>query len=303
MDYDVIILGAGPAGLGCAVYAARYNIKIIVIGEIAGGMMTEAHQVDNYLGLPGLTGAQLAQKFIEHVKSFGVEVKSPEHVAAIIRSGKLFEVKTGSGMLKSKALLIAMGMKKSMLMVPGEEEFRGKGVSYCATCDGFFFRDRDVAVIGGGNMAVQSALALAGFCKKVHLVSPGKLSCDPEFSVKAAKTKNMEIHEKAKPMFIEGNEFVETLKVEKAGKSSNIKVSGVFIETGHVPSTELLKPLGIETNEKGAIKVSGSMATNVDGVFAAGDITTGSDGFRQIVTAVAEGAVAARSIMKFVRGQ
>jgi thioredoxin reductase (NADPH) len=302
MEYDLIILGAGPAGLGCAVYAARYDLKIVVVGEIPGGMMTEAYLIDNYLGLPGLNGMEMSMKFIEHVRKFGVEIRAPEKIFSVVKSGAVFEVRTVSAVLKGKAILVALGMKKAGLNIPGEEEFRGKGVSYCATCDGILFSGMDVAIFGGENIAVQSALMLAGYCTKVHLLSDKKLSCDPEFLAKAMKAKNVEIREGVKITQIYGREMAEGLKFEKAGKQYDIKVSGIFIEAGHMPSGELLRPLGVRMDAKGMVEVDGNMATNVKGVFAAGDITNASGGFRQIITAVAGGAVASRSVLKYIRG-
>jgi len=291
--YDIIILGAGPAGMSAAIYAARFNLKALIISKEIGGYMMEAPQIENYPGFKSISGLDLANSMKEQVKSLGVEIIEEE----VVEIKKGFSVKTKDNKTyKGKNILIAMGTARRKLSIKGEDEFAGKGVSYCATCDGAFFRDKVVAVIGGANSAVVSALVLSKFAKEVYILyRKDPLRADPYWINKIAKIKNIKVQCCVNVTEIKGTKMVETIILDN-GKE--MKVNGVFVEIGSMPVAALAKTLGVKTDDEGYIIVDNSQKTNVEGIYAAGDISTGSNKMRQIVTGCAEGAIAVDSIYK-----
>ncbi len=301
--YDVIILGAGPAGLSAGVYTVRYGLSTLAIGKEPGGMASEATVVENYLGFSAITGAELTKRFEEHAKKAGVELLIYTNINSINKRGAGFEIETDKGRFSAKALIIALGKKKRKLQIPGEKELAGKGVSYCATCDAPLFKDKITAVIGGRNSAVTAALFLAKKCKKVYIVyRRDKLRSDLVLIERVRKEKKIEVVYDSVPISVNGKERVESLTIKRKDRKEELKLDGVFIEIGAVPSTELLtKNLKLKLDEEGCIVVKPSMATNVQGVFAAGDITNSSNKFDQIATAVGEGAVAANTVFRFLK--
>ncbi|MCJ7804706.1 thioredoxin-disulfide reductase [Patescibacteria group bacterium] len=305
MVYDLIIIGAGPAGLTASLYASRYQIKHLLVGSRLGGAMVWAAMVENYPGFNSITGADLAQKMIEQVKKLGVEIKNTG-VLEIKQKQKGFELKTENDeVYEAKTLIIATGTQRQKLNIPGEAEYLGKGVSYCATCDGAFFKDKIVAVVGGSNAAVTSALHLSDLAQKVYLIYRKKtLRADPIWRERAQKNSKVEIIYETNVMEILGNgNKVKALKLDRPYQSSSqLKVDGLFIEIGGKPGTELVKSLGVELDEKGYIKVKPDMSTNIAGVFAAGDVANASGEFQQIVTATSEGALAAKSVDQYLKG-
>jgi len=287
--YDIIILGGGPAGLNAALYAARSNLKTLVISKIAGGTIMEAYKVENWLGTKSITGMELAEKFVEHAKAQGAEIIEEEIKGARKKEG-YFEV---NGKYQAKKIILALGTERRKLGVSGEEKFLGRGLSYCATCDGAFFRDRIAGVVGGANAAADAALMLADIAKKVYIIYRGDaLRAEP------ARVKMIENNKKIECVF---NANIKEMKGEKMLKSvlldngKEIVLDGIFVEIGSVPSTIIAKELGVKLCDDGCIKVDEKQATNIKGVFAAGDITSNSNRFRQVITAAAEGALAARS--------
>ncbi len=305
MIYDLIIIGAGPAGLTASIYASRYQIKHLLIGSRLGGTMVWAAMVENYPGFSLITGADLAKKIIEQVKKLGVEIKNTG-VLEIKRKQKGFELKTENDeVYEAKTLIIATGTQRQKLSIPGEAEYLGKGVSYCATCDGAFFKDKIVAVVGGSNAAVTSALHLADLAQKVYLIYRKKpLRADPIWREKAQKNSKIEIIYETNVLEILGDgQKVITLKLDKAYQGNNqLKINGLFIEIGGKPGTELVKILGVELDEKGYLKVKADMSTSMAGIFAAGDVANASGEFQQIVTAISEGALAANSVYGYLKG-
>ncbi|TKJ17705.1 hypothetical protein CEE44_04195 [Candidatus Woesearchaeota archaeon B3_Woes] len=292
--YDLIIIGGGPAGLSAAVYAARFNLKAIVISELIGGYMMESPQICNYPSYTIINGVELTNNMKEQVKSLNIEMIEEEVVKVEKTKEKEFLVKTKSNKeFKSKTILLAVGTKKRKLNIKGEEDFAGKGISYCATCDGPLFKDKIVAVVGGSNSAAVSALLLSQFAKEVHIFyRKQKLRADPYWTEKIDKAKNIKVHYNMVLEEIKGEKIVKKIKTDD-GKE--MEVGGVFIEIGSIPSTALPKSLGVKLDDKDCIIVDKTQKTNIDGIYAAGDITTGSNKMRQIVTACAEGAVAAES--------
>ncbi|MFH1064154.1 MAG: FAD-dependent oxidoreductase [Candidatus Woesearchaeota archaeon] len=295
--YDFIILGAGPAGLTAAIYAARYRLKTIVIGPDIGGTVTSAHDIENWPGMKG-GGMKIMDKFVEHVRSFDVPIIT-EHAKRIEKDDNHFLVHTEKDTYKGLTVLLAMGTKRRKLDLPGEEKFSGKGVSHCATCDAMFFKDKDVAVVGGSDAAAMAAQVLSQHAKKVTIIyRKDALRAEP------ARIKELENDPKIDFIFnttiteIKGDTSLTGIKLDNG---NDLAIQGLFIEIGGVPITMMAKDLGIGLSESNRIKVGADMSTNVEGVFAAGDITTGSNEFNQIVTAASEGAIAALSAFKLSR--
>ena len=299
--YDLIIIGSGPAGLSAAVYGKRAGLNLLVLEKnpMSGGQVLNTYEVDNYLGLPGIGGFDMGVKFREHAEKMGAEFKEAE-VTAIADCGDVKKVQTTEGEFEAKTLILAMGAHHAKLGVPGEEELAGMGVSYCATCDGAFFKNRVTAVVGGGDVAVEDAIFLARFCKKVYLIHRRD-------SLRAAKSlqeelfalSNVEILWNKRVTEIDGADMVESLSLEDtAGEgTSSLAVDGVFIAVGIHPDTELCREL-VACDENGYVLAGEDGVTNVPGIFAAGDAR--KKPLRQIITAVADGANAATSAGNFL---
>jgi thioredoxin reductase (NADPH) len=302
-QYDVIIVGLGPAGCTAGIYATRFGLKTLVMGKEPGGQANEAYEVDNYPGMLGAKGIEIMNKFREQTKTLGAEIVFSE-VVGIEKNGNSFFVRTESGEYEGKAVILATGSKKRRLNIPGENELRGRGVSYCAICDAPFFRDKAVCVIGGGTSAVMSALMITEHAKKVYLVyrkEKEDMRAMPAWVRKAEQNRKVEMIFSSAPKRIEGKEKVEAMVFEKSGKELRLRVDGVFVEVGTVPQTALAEKLGVSLDKGGKIKVGCDMTTNVKGVFAAGDVTNGSADFEQIIIAASEGANAAKSAYNYLR--
>ncbi|MCP3685627.1 MAG: FAD-dependent oxidoreductase [bacterium] len=296
--YDLIILGGGAAGLTAAIYAVRYRLKTLIISKDVGGLILEAHKVENWPGVKSTTGNDLMKDFKEHALKLGVEIAEGEIVD--IEKKDNVELKDNKGKIyESKSLILALGTQRRKLNVQGEAEFLGKGVSYCAVCDAPFFKDKTVAVIGGNDSAANAALLLAEHAKKVYIIyRKEKIRAEPINLERVEKSEKIEIINNSNVTEITGTNFVEKAKLD-SGKE--IELNGIFIEIGSTPTTVLLSKIKVETDDRGYIKVNEKMETNAEGVFAAGDITTGSGGLRQLVTAASEGAIAATSAFPYVR--
>jgi len=297
---DTVIIGAGPAGMAAGIYAARAELSHLVLesGLMSGGQIVNTSEVDNYPGLKGIGGFELAMKFREHCDGCGVQFKDGK-VIKVEKEAESFSIVLEEGeTISAKTVLFATGAKHRKLDIPGEAEFAGSGVSYCATCDGAFFRGKEVAVIGGGDVAIEDALFLSRICKKVYLVHRRD-----EF--RAAKTlvnrlracENVEFVLNATPARIVGNGQVECLVVNTKEGERKLSVSGVFVAVGMLPNTELLKGLA-SLDEAGYVLAGEDCKTDVPGVFAAGDLRTKP--LRQVVTAALDGAVAIREIEAFL---
>ena len=302
--YDLIIIGAGVAGLTASVYASRYKLEHLIFGVEPGGQINEIHSVENWPGIIAISGRDFISNMVTQVNNFGVQIKG-ESISSIKKNeAEIFEVETGKDKYLAKAIILAMGTSYKKMNIPGEKEFTGKGVSYCATCDAMFFRDKIVSVVGGGNSAVVVALELADFASKVYLISRGeRLTADPVWLDKLAANSKIEVVKETNVIEIKGETKVEKIILDKvlADDKTFLAVDGVFIEIGSEPGVELARKLGVETDEQNFIKVDVNQGTNVSGVFAAGDITTGSNKFRQIVMAAAEGALAANGVYKKIK--
>ena len=291
--YDLIIIGTGPAGLSAAIYAARYKMDCLTIGKLHGGAVTEAHLVENYPGTGEITGIELGQKMTNQAKDLGAEVVA-DSVQKIVRKNKHFAVHTENKKYETKRVLLAMGAERTKLHIKGEDEFLGKGVAYCATCDGPFFKGKTVAIVGGANAAVTAAIFMSDIAKKVYLIYRGdELKATPAWMEQLKQKKNIEVIYRANVKEILGDSKVKSIKLDN-GKS--IGLDGIFIEIGSTPNKALINDLCLKTDEKNYIEVDAEMKTSAEGAWSAGDITTGNFKFRQVVTAVAEGALAVYSI-------
>lgn len=298
--YDLIIIGAGPAGLGASIYASRYKLNHIVLGAEIGGQVIEAWEIENYAGHKSISGRELMGLFQKQSQELGATIVQAM-VAKVLRTYDGFEVITEDGKkYESKTIAFALGMKPKKMNIPGEDKFVGKGISYCATCDAMFFRGKDVAVIGGGDSAATAAIHLAEFANSVQLLYKEGTKCwEPAWEQEILKTGKVAAASFDKIVELHGEDKLKGIVYEKAGgEKKEISLDGVFIEIGSVPGVVIAKELGVETDEQGYIIVNQDQSTNVENVYAAGDVTTGSNKFRQIITAVAEGAVASGSIYK-----
>ena len=302
MQKDVVIIGSGPAGLSAGIYAARAGFDTLIIERtgMGGGQVLNTYEVDNYPGLPGINGFDLGTKMYEHVQSLGVELMACEvHGVENVKEWK--ELHTSEGEIYAKALVLATGATHAKLKVKGESEFAGRGVSYCATCDGAFFRNRTVAVVGGGDVAVEDAIFLAGMCEKVYLIHRrDELRAAKSLQEKLLTKDNVEIIWDTVVECIEGSDKVEKVKVKniKGMEKKELVVSGVFVAIGMKPETEVFRKI-VEMDEYGYIKADESCETNQPGIVVAGDARTKK--LRQIVTAVADGANAIFSLEKYLR--
>ena len=306
MIYDLIIIGAGPAGLTASIYASRYQIKHLLIDSQPGGTMVWASMLENYPGFDSITGVDLAQKMIEQVKKLGVEIKN-SGVIELQRKDSSFELRTKNGeSFEAKTLILATGTQRQKLNIPGESEYLGKGVSYCSVCDAAFFKEKIVAVVGGSNAAVMSALHLAALAQKVYLLYRKKpLRADPIWVKRVQKEPKIEVIYETNVVEVLGDgQKVTALKLDKLYQGSeDLKTDGIFIEIGGIPGTDLVKSLGVEEDEKGYLKVKSDMSTNIQGIFAAGDVANASGELQQIITAASEGALAANSVYKIFKGR
>jgi len=292
--YDVVVIGGGPAGISAALYATRAGLSCLVVeSNITGGQMNETDIIENYPGFDEIRGATLAEKMRRHAEKFGAEF----HIATVIDvdfSGQVKRVKLDEGTtISSKVVIIATGADHKKLNVPGEEEFAAKGVSYCATCDGHFFKGKTVALVGGGNTAITETLYLSNIVNKVIVIHRrDKLRATKILQDRAFKRENIEFLWNTIVREIRGSNKVEELLLEnkKTGKTFTIKVDGVFIAIGLSPNTELFKGK-VNLDSQGYIITNENMETNIRGVYAVGDVRAKS--LRQVITAAADGAIAA----------
>lgn len=294
--YDLIIIGGGPAGITAGIYAARQKTKTLLITKNFGGQITKkAVAIENYPGFEEITGLDLIKKFENHLRKFKdqVEIKT-EEIVKVEKQGNVFLVCTKNNVkFKSKVVIIATGAGPRALDIPGEEEFIGKGVSFCAVCDGAVFSGKDVAVIGGGNSGFETALFLSNIANKIYILEHGsEPKADREIQEIIKKSKKTEIITNAKLKEIKGDKFVHSLVYEDrvSKKEKTLKIEGVFVEIGLVPAGSIVKDL-VDFNQKNEIKIkSENCETKTPGLFAAGDVNEGK--YKQIVASCGEGAKA-----------
>ncbi len=301
---DLVIIGAGPAGLSAALYGVRAGLDLMILESnfMAGGQVLNTYEVDNYLGLPDYNGFDMGMKFKEHVEKHGVEI-SAIYVQNIKKMQDYFVLDTSEGEIACKAVILATGAVNRKLGILGEEAFIGRGVGYCATCDGAFYRGKVTAVIGGSYQAVEDAIYLSGICEKVYLIHRrDELRAGALLESQLHALPNVEIIWNHVPLEIMGTEKVDNILIKnvKTEEENLLKVDGVFVAIGTTPTTELARGLA-DMNEQGYIIAGEDGATSLKGFFAAGDIRTKQ--LRQIVTAVADGANAVTTATAFLKEQ
>lgn len=300
MKCDVIIIGAGPAGLTAALYAKRYGLTPVVVERsVYGGQLVNTPQVENYTGIPSIGGVELAMAMYEQVSTLGVEVRL-EEIQSCSLTGAAKEVVTTSGTLTAPTVIIANGAQRRKLGCPGEDRLSAKGVSYCATCDGAFFKGKEVAIVGGGNTALEDALFLANLCARVHLVHRRQEFRGNQILVDALrKRENITVHYDSVPQEITGDDKVSGIVLTnvKSEKSETVAVAGVFVAIGLIPDNGFLAEQ-VALDGAGYIVAGEDCKTGTPGVFVAGDTRTKS--LRQIITAAADGAMAAFGATNFI---
>ena len=299
---DVVIIGSGPAGLTAAIYAMRAGLQALVIEKqpMSGGQVLNTVDVDNYPGLPGIGGFELGMSFREHAEKLGAQFETAEVVSIESAAEKEKLVVTTKETYSCRTIVLAMGATHRMLGVPGEEALRGMGVSYCATCDGAFFRGKTVAVIGGGDVALEDALFLSRICEKVYLVHRrDALRGARSLQKKVFDTPNIEVVWDSVVEAIEGEGMVQLLQIrnKKTNEQTALSVQGVFVAVGITPDTQLVRTL-VDCDENGYIRADETCVTSIPGIFAAGDLRTKN--LRQIVTASADGANAITSAESYI---
>ncbi len=300
--YDVVILGAGPAGLSAAIYSARFGLRTLLIGEILGGQASEAIKIENYPGVEETSGITLAENMMKQATNFGAILHFPEKITSLELKDKIKRIKSVAGEYEARAVIIAMGASHRKLNVPGEEKFTGRGVSYCATCDGPLFRKKTVAIIGGGNTAVHEALYLKEIVGKLYLIHRRDDLRSDKVYLDQIKKSNIVFVWDTEVKEILGDQFVDRLSLinNRTMKESVLEVKGVFVAIGRKPETDLAKVAGVKIDENGLIMINCKQETNIPGVYAAGDC---SSSFWQISPAVGQGVAAAINARNYLKGE
>ncbi len=295
--YDLIIIGAGPAGITASVYAARKKLSLLVVSKDIGGQAAWSGDIENYTGYQFITGPELASKFEEHMRKYGIALKEGEDVTEVKRVEDRIVIKTDKGQYDSKTAIIASGKRSRELTVPGEKEFKNKGLTYCATCDGPLFANKDVAVIGGGNSALDATLQLIKIARHVYLLNiVSHLTGDPVMIEKAEESDVVSIMNNTKVLEISGDKMVKGIKVKHEGEDEVLAVEGVFVEIGLIPNSHFAPD--VAKNSLGEIKVDCCNQTNIPGIFAAGDVTDVVG--KQIIIASGEGSKAALAVFRYL---
>ncbi|MFH0855868.1 MAG: FAD-dependent oxidoreductase [Candidatus Omnitrophota bacterium] len=296
--YDLIIVGAGPAGITASVYAARKRMDFLVITGDIGGQTAWSGDIENYTGYQFVTGPELVRKFEEHMRSYDANVREAEGVTEIKKEQEIITLKTNKEKeYRAKSIIIATGKRSKELGVPGEKEFKNRGVSYCATCDGPLFNDKVVAVIGGGNSALDAALQLARIARQAYIINNTlELGGDKVMRQKLEKMSNVEILNDSNLLAISGDKMVSAVTVKNGGQERRLSVEGIFVEIGLIPNSDFANVL--EKNSLGEIKINNRNETNIPGIFAAGDVTDVPG--KQIIIAAGEGSKACLSAFRYL---
>ncbi len=294
--YDLIVLGGGPTAIGCAIYAARFALNVLIVGKTFGGLIATTHLVENYPGIASTSGQGLMDMFKEHMNSLSIPYISDE-IRSIEKADDHFILHSFFQKFKAYTVCIATGSERKKLGIPGEEEFAGRGVSYCATCDGPFYKDKVVIVVGGSDSAAKEALFLSQNVKKVYIVYRGEeIRAEPINKKRVYENEKIEIIYKTNIVEIKGDTSVKSVIFDN-GKEFDI--DGVFIEVGSIPNSDLAKRISVKTDEKDEIIINRKSETNIPGIFAAGDVADAP--FKQAITGVAEGVIAAYSAFDYVK--
>jgi len=300
MIYDLIIVGGGPAGMSSALYAARQNLKFLFITKDLGGMANYIPTLKTYLSYGYITGFELVEKCKKHLNEYKIEIHKDE-ATKIMKNKETFIIKTKTKKFECQSVIIATGRRFKKMKIPGEEKFRGKGLSDCTACDGPMFKNKTVAIIGGGRTGLMSILFLIKIAKKIYLIEQyDKIKTEgglEPFAEKVRKTKKIEIMTNTKPLEIKGKKFVEEIVLSRKGKKYTLPVEGVFVEVGYDPNTEFVYDF-LKKNVRGEIIIDTECRTSVKGVFAAGDVTHIRE--KQVIVSAGEGAKAALSTVLYL---
>ncbi len=297
MLYDLIIIGAGPAGITASVYAARKKINFLIITKDIGGQAAWSSDVENYPGYQFITGPDLVFKFQEHLKQYDIQLKEAEEAVELEKKDNIVYIKTTKASYEAKTVIIASGKRVKKLGVPGENEYQNKGVAYCVTCDGPLFSGKDIAVIGGGNSALDAAIQMMNIASRVYLINMAdRFTGDSIMQEKIKNNSKVKILHNTRVESIAGDRFVKGINIDIQGKKETLDVKGVFIEIGLMPNSWFAR--GLDVNEKNEIKVNCANETNTPGIFAAGDVTSVPE--KQIVIAAGDGAKAALGAFRYL---
>ena len=300
MIYDLIIIGAGPAGITASVYAARKGMNFLVISKDIGGQTVLSGDIENYTGYQFIAGPELSNKFEEHINKYKVKLKEDEIVESVEKKESIILIKTNKSSYETKTVIVASGARWKELGVPGEKEYKNKGLTYCATCDGPLFAGKKVAVIGGGNSGLEATLQLSKIATHVYLIEvTSELKGDDILKKKVVSDKKVTVLTDTKVSEILGDKMVNSIKVNRQNKEEILEVEGVFVEIGLVPNSDFIK--NVEKDKWGGIKIDSENKTNIPGIFAAGDVSNVPE--KQIIIAAGEGSKATLSVFKFLAHQ
>ncbi len=295
--YDLIIIGAGPAGITASVYAARKQLDFLVISLDIGGQAAWSGDIENYTGYQFITGPELAQKFQEHMRKYDITIKENEEVLELVKLGQVIRLKTNKADYQAKSVIIASGKKSKELNVAGEKEFKNRGLTYCATCDGPLFAGKDVAVIGGGNSALDATLQLIRIAKHVYVINNTlSLSGDAIMCRKVEQAVNVTILNNSSVTAVLGDKFVKGMKIKSVNQEKELAVQGVFVEVGLIPNSAFVRD--VEKNSRNEIIINLRNQTSMAGIFAAGDVTDVLE--KQIIIAAGEGSKAVLSVFRYL---
>ena len=295
--YDLIIIGAGPAGITASVYAARKKLNFLVITLDIGGQAAWSGDIENYTGYQFITGPELADKFAEHMRKYTTALKENEEVLQLKKSGEIILLKTNKADYQARSVIIASGKKSKELGVSGEKEFKNRGLTYCATCDGPLFAGKVVAVIGGGNSCLDAALQLMKIAQQIYIINNAdQLGGDIIMRQKVQEAENVTIFNNTQVISVLGDKFVNAIKIKNGNGEKELAVGGVFVEIGLIPNVDFVKDIG--KNTRNEIEIDLRNATNIPGIFAAGDVTNVPE--KQIIIAAGEGAKAALSVFRYL---
>jgi NADH-dependent peroxiredoxin subunit F len=297
MVYDLIIIGAGPAGITASIYAARKQMILLVLSQDIGGQTSWSGSIENYTGYQIVTGPELTEKFKEQIAAYGIKVNEGESVLSIKKKDNFVIVKTDKSEYITKSVIVASGKTPRELDVQGEKEYKNKGIAYCATCDGPLFAKKKVAVIGGGNSALDAAIQLSKIASEVHIVNTAdELTADAIMQDVIKRTSNVKIYNSSSVKRITGEKFVNGIEIETRKGPQTISLEGVFVEIGLIPNTGFID--NVKKNAYGEIEINCACETDVPGIFAAGDVTSVPE--KQIIVAAGEGAKAALSAFQYI---
>jgi alkyl hydroperoxide reductase subunit F len=295
--FDLIVIGAGPAGITASVYAARKKMNLLVVSKDIGGQAAWSGDIENYTGYQFITGPELAEKFEEHMRKYNIPLKENEAVVAVKKRGDIITVETDKDRYETRTVIVASGKRTRELRVPGEKEFKNRGLTYCATCDGPLFSNKTVAVIGGGNSALDAVLQLMKIAKGIYVINiTAELGGDAVMQEKIQESPVVTVLNNSQVMRIYGDKFVSGIKIRREEKEEDLSVQGVFVEIGLLPNSEFVQ--GVELNGLKEIKVNSRNETNIPGIFAAGDVTDVPE--KQIIIAAGEGSKAALSAFRYL---